>query len=121
MPSLTITTGPNAGDYYPIGSRTVVIGRDEACPVQIVDSQASRKHVQIRHDNGRFVAMDMKSANGTLINGRAISSEIELEEGDEISVGSSKIVFSMQEFADRESAVAHWKQRGERGKPTMSP
>ena len=121
MPSLTITTGPNTGDYYPLGSRTVVIGRDEACPVQIVDDQISRKHVQIRHDNGKRIAMDMKSANGTLVNGRAVTGEIELVEGDEITIGSSKIHFSMQEFADRESAMDHWKQRGERGKPTLMP
>jgi len=121
MPSLTITTGPNTGDYYRLGKRTVVIGRDEACPVQLLDDQVSRKHVQIRHESGKYVVMDMKSANGTLINGRSIAGEIELMEDDEITIGSSKALFSMQEFADRQIALAHWKLRGERGKPTLKP
>ena len=121
MPSLTIVSGPNSGDYYPVGVRTLVIGRDEGCSAQVVDDKVSRKHVQIRHDNGRYILTDMKSANGTLINERKVSGEIPLADGDEISIGASKLLFSTQDFKDRESAVAHWKQRGQRGKPTLLP
>lgn len=47
MASLTVTSGPHEGDYYPLGRRTLVIGRDEGCPAQIVDDQVSRKHAQV--------------------------------------------------------------------------
>lgn len=121
MASLIVVSGPNAGDYYPLGTRTMVIGRDEGCPIQIVENMASRRHLQIRCDNGKYIALDMKSTNGTLINGREMKNEIDLVDEDELTIGSSKIVFSKQDFPDRESAFNHWKQRGQRGKPTLMP
>ena len=120
MASLLVVSGPNEGDYYPIGKRTLVIGRDEACPVQLTDERTSRKHLQIRcESDGRYILLDMKSANGTWINGRQIEAEIELADNDEIGVGESKIVFTQQDFPDRESAFTHYKQRGQRGQPTI--
>lgn len=119
MPSLTVTSGPRVGDYYPLGRATLVIGRDEGCMAQIVDEQISRKHAQIRCEAGRYVVLDMKSANGTLVNGRPFTGEIHLAEGDEITVGASTLMFSEHIFPDRESALAHWRQRGERGRSTL--
>jgi pSer/pThr/pTyr-binding forkhead associated (FHA) protein len=121
MASITIVSGPNTGDYYPLGKRTMVVGRDEASPIQIVDAKASRKHLQIRFDESKnaHVVFDMKSANGTLINGRALGTEVPLVDGDELVVGESKLVFSLQDFANKESALTHYKQRGQRGQPTI--
>lgn len=121
MPSITIVSGPNEGDYYPVGKRTLVIGRDEACPVQVVDARASRKHVQIRFDErtSQHVAIDMKSANGTFINGRTLIAEVPLIDGDIITIGESRIVYNEQEFPDKASALDHYKQRGQRGRSTL--
>jgi len=121
MPSLTIICGPNEGDYYPLGKRTMVIGRDEGCPVQIVDPKASRKHVQIRFDEAAFqhVALDMKSSNGTRLNGRDLTTETPLADNDEILIGSSRLVYSFREFPDKESALSHFKKRGQRTQPTI--
>ncbi len=119
MASLIVVTGPNEGAYYPLGKRTIVIGRDEACPVQITDDRVSRRHVQIRADGDGYVVLDMNSANGTWINGRKVDGEIELDDNDEIEIGASKIVYTTMDFDDRESAFNHWKQRGQRSKPTI--
>jgi pSer/pThr/pTyr-binding forkhead associated (FHA) protein len=121
MPSIIIVSGPNEGDYYPLGKRPMVVGRDEALPVQILDELVSRKHLQIRHDdrNATYYALDMKSANGVLVNGRKIAGETALADGDEIEIGKSKIVFTTQDFKDRTSAMNHWRTRGERGKSTL--
>lgn len=121
MPSIIIVAGSNEGDYYPLGKRTMVAGRDEAVPIQIVDELVSRKHLQIRFDQGdsRYRALDMKSANGVFVNGRQITSETVLEDGDMIQIGNSKLMFTNQDFPDRESAMAHYKKQGERGKSTL--
>lgn len=119
MPSLSIVSGPNEGDYYPLGSRTMVIGRDEACPVQVNDDRVSRRHLQIRCDDGRYMATDMKSANGVTINGRPVEGECELQDGDVLEIGRSKVAFWEGEFEDRESAMDHWRERGQRGRPTL--
>lgn len=85
----------------------MVVGRDEACPVQIVDSRASRKHVQIRFDETKntHVAPDMKSANG----GRCSMGGCSWPRwapvtGTRSTVGESKIVYCVQEFPDKENA-----------------
>lgn len=121
MASITIVSGPKTGDYYPLGKRTMVIGRDEACPVQITDDRVSRRHLQIRFDEPRsqYIALDMKSANGTWINGRQLTGEIALVDNDEITIGDSKLVFTVKDFPDRESALNHYKERGQRIQPTI--
>ncbi len=120
MASLLIVSGPSQGAYYPLGNRTIVVGRDEGAAVQVNDDKVSRKHLQIRRsDKGSYIALDMKSANGTRFNGRAVTTEVELKDQDEIEVGSSKLVFTTADFPDRESAFNQWKKRGERGKPTI--
>ncbi len=121
MPSLIVVSGPSTGGYYPLGKRTIVIGRDEGCPIQIVDELVSRKHMQVRlnPENDMYIAMDLKSANGMAINGRTINGEIELADGDTIELGSSKISFYLQDFDDRESAWAHHNERGQRNKNTL--
>lgn len=119
MASLTIIAGSNAGDYYPLGKCTLVIGRDEGCLAQVVDQQVSRKHAQIRWVDAYYVIVDLKSANGTLLNGQPLSAESTLEDGDEITVGGSRLMFSQRDFKDRESALAQWRQRGERHRSTL--
>ena len=119
MACLIVVSGPNEGDYYPLGQRTLVVGRDEGCPIQIVDERVSRKHLQIRNQGPGHVLLDMNSANGTWVNGRKVAAEIELEDNNEVEVGSSKLVYSVKDFADGESAFNHWKQRGHRSRPTM--
>lgn len=121
MPSIIIVSGPNEGDYYPVAKRPLVIGRDEACTVQFVDELVSRKHLQIRFDEktNAHLALDMKSANGVFINGRKVETETQLSDGDMIELGKSKIMFTMGDFKDRESAMNHYHKRGERGKSTL--
>jgi pSer/pThr/pTyr-binding forkhead associated (FHA) protein len=121
MPSLVIVSGPNEGDYYPLGQRTIVVGRDESCPIQVVDDLVSRKHMQIRFDesSNNYVATDMKSSNGMFVNGRQITGEVALMDGDSIELGKSTAHFYTDDFSDRESAWAHYKQRGQKFKNTV--
>ncbi len=121
MASILVVTGPNQGDYYPLGHRTIVVGRDEGCPIQIVDERVSRKHVQIRFDqaDGRYHALDMKSGNGTLVNDRSISEAVSLADGDVIAIGVSELMFMAVDFPDRETAFEHYRKRGERTKSTV--
>ncbi|MHC4948589.1 MAG: FHA domain-containing protein [Planctomycetota bacterium] len=120
MPSILVIEGPNEGDYYPLGRRTLVVGRDEKCPIQLVDDLVSRKHLQIRFEEPRtYYALDMKSANGVIVNGHAVTVDTRLADGDVIELGSSQLLFSDREFPDRDSAWAAYKQAGQRGKSTL--
>lgn len=121
MASIIVISGTQKGDYYPLGRRTNVVGRDEAVPIQILDEHVSRKHLQIHFDKDgdRYCALDMKSKHGVFINGQKIQDETALSDGDQIRIGETTLLFTLEDFSDRESALAHFKKAGERGRPTV--
>jgi pSer/pThr/pTyr-binding forkhead associated (FHA) protein len=120
MASIIITSGPQKGNFYPLGQRTNVIGRAEALPIQILDDLVSRRHMQICYDKDRkqYYALDMKSKHGVFINGGKITKEAILVDGDEILIGQTTLLFTDKDFVDRESALSHFKKVGERMRPT---
>ena len=61
----------------------------------------------------------MRSANGVFINDRRISEETDLENGDFIEIGNSRLLFTTEDFPDRESAMAHFHKQGERRRSTL--
>ena len=116
MASLFVVSGGDRVDYYPLGKRTTVVGRDEAVPIQVVDKQVSRKHMQIRLDKVAdcYYATDMTSRNGVFINGRKISEETVLADGDRIRIGDTEMLFTLKDFPDQENALHNFKKVGER-------
>ncbi len=120
MASLFIISGDQKGNYYPLGHRTNVVGRNEALPIQILDDLVSRQHLQIRYDKqqDKHYAVDMKSKHGVFINDRQITEETALVDGDEILIGQTTLLFTEKDFDDWESALSHFKKVGERMRPT---
>lgn len=121
MACLLVIAGPNEGDYYPLGQRTLVIGRQESCAIQLADDRVSRKHAQIRLDGPRRLLLDMNSTGGVRLNGNPIDLECELRDGAEVQIGGSTLLYSEQTFPDRASAFGHYKQRGQRARATLEP
>lgn len=121
MASLIVTSGRQEGDYYPLGRRTNVIGRDEALLIQVLDNMVSRKHLQIRFDEktGKYYAYDMKSRNGVYVNNQRISGETPLADGDVILVGLTSLLFLDKDFKDKDSALLHYRKVGERMRVTV--
>lgn len=68
------------------------VGRDPGNPVVVSDPQASRRHARIFLDNGDFWVEDLKSRNGTRVNGE-IATRQKLKSGDQIGVGDSILTF----------------------------
>ena len=122
MASIIITTGHQKGNYYPLGQRTNVVGRDEALPIQILDNRISRRHVKIHfnENNWSYSAVDLSSKNGVLINGVKINKETNLADGDYIIIGNTELMYTKKDFFDRESVLAHIKKAGERERPTKT-
>jgi pSer/pThr/pTyr-binding forkhead associated (FHA) protein len=120
MASLIVMSGKQEGDYYPLGRRTNVIGRDEALFIQVLDNMVSRKHLQIRFDPdaNRYFAYDMKSRNGVYVNNRKIEDEMPLKDGDVIVIGLTSLLFTDKDFKDKDSALQHYKKVGERMRVT---
>ena len=120
MASIIVLNGPQKDQYYPLGRRTNVIGRDEALMIQILDDRVSRKHLQIRYDKAKdeYHALDMSSKHGVYINNNKIEGETRLADGDCITIGVTVLWFTLNDFPDKESALSHYKKVGERSRPT---
>jgi len=71
----------------PIGAQRIVVGRSPQVGAHLEHSLVSRQHAEFwRDDSGRFHLRDLKSRNGTLLNGKPVS-EAGINPGDQISIG----------------------------------
>ena len=71
-------------------SSTLTIGRDDACDIVVGDDAfISGRHarIEVRPDGAWLV--DLRSTNGTFLNGTRIAEERLLRKGDRIQVGST--------------------------------
>jgi ABC-type multidrug transport system ATPase subunit len=66
----------------------VVIGRDEDADIRIVDPRISREHLILRFEQGKWLAIDNGSVNGTFVNGyrRPV---IDIHDGQSINIGNA--------------------------------
>lgn len=64
-----------------------LIGRSRACSICFLDGRLSRQHAAIQVRADAAVVSDCGSTNGVLINGRRITKQTMLHDGDEIIVG----------------------------------
>jgi hypothetical protein len=76
----------------PVDRELMTIGRLSECDVVVNDSQASRRHAQIRTADGVSTVTDLGSTNGTKVNGRDVQSA-PLSNGDRITVGATQIEY----------------------------
>ncbi|MHB1844975.1 MAG: adenylate/guanylate cyclase domain-containing protein [Deltaproteobacteria bacterium] len=77
---------------FPIDDRCTV-GRHPANTVQLEDREVSKEHAIVeRAPEGGFRIRDLRSSNGTFVNGRRVT-ELGLRDGDDIRLGTTKIAF----------------------------
>jgi ABC-type multidrug transport system ATPase subunit len=78
------------------------IGRGDENDIVVADLAVSREHAQIRHVGERLEIKDLKSANGTFVNGQRINNAL-LEDGDLIEIGRHDFRFNggmLEEYVD---------------------
>jgi pSer/pThr/pTyr-binding forkhead associated (FHA) protein len=80
------------GRRVEIGEQPLTIGRMPECDVALSDPNVSRKHAEVRRQGTGFVLVDLGSTNGTRVNGAGVK-ERALNNGDEITVGATKLRF----------------------------
>ena len=69
------------------------IGRSKDADVQIEDRYASGIHIRLFSREGRHFVEDMRSTNGTMLNGAGLDGEAELVDGDTIQIGDTVFRF----------------------------
>jgi hypothetical protein len=80
------------GSRIVLSNETVEIGRLPECTIALSDPNVSRRHAEIRRHGSDVVVADLQSTNGTRVNGVPVRERV-LEDGDEITVGTTSIRF----------------------------
>ena len=69
-----------------------VIGRSRSCNLRLPSADASRRHAEILAGRDGYMVRDLRSTNGTFVNGERIQ-ERTLRPGDRIEIGGDVITF----------------------------
>jgi len=79
----------------------VVVGRGSACTMTIDDPMLSREHIRIDLSGPEPTIEDLRSRNGTQLNGRPLVGQAILKDGDRIRIGTQELVFLIPGAAKR--------------------
>ena len=93
MPLLTIR-GPRKETFaIRVAGDSITLGRAPGNDVMLEDPALSRTHAIIRRRGDGWVLQDAGSRNGTRLNGLVIDGPAALRSGDEIGLGTSRVLF----------------------------
>ena len=93
---LIIIYGTHLGKQYHLNLNRMLIGRTDRSDIFIDDLSVSREHAFIERRDGRFILEDLKSTNGTFINGEFVDVRV-LSHGDKIRIGNTVLQFIVEE------------------------
>ena len=87
MFSILITERGGAQRQLDLDAAEVSVGRLEDNDVVLPRSNVSKRHAQILLKDDRYVLVDLRSTNGTYLNGRRITAPMNVVFGDKIYIG----------------------------------
>ncbi len=87
---------------YPLEKAETSIGRAPTSDILLSkDKLTSRRHATVTYENGNYVILDERSANGTFVNGQQLEEMAPrtLHDGDHIGIGEHELVFQAYKSA----------------------
>jgi pSer/pThr/pTyr-binding forkhead associated (FHA) protein len=92
-----------------------VAGRSQTADVFVSDPGVSRRHCEIRFEQGEWILTDLGSVNGTTVNGQPVTS-VHLHQGDRIAMGNVTLQVLLKTPKDMATIVREVEQDLKRGK-----
>jgi hypothetical protein len=77
-----------------LGGSRVVVGRSREADIVLADPNVSRRHAELRRDEGGWHVVDLGSTNGIKVNGRRVD-QAGLSPGDQITIGVTDLTFEL--------------------------
>jgi ABC transport system ATP-binding/permease protein len=102
--------------------REVIVGRDLHADLRIPDPRISRAHLIVRFDQGRWLAIDNGSLNGTYVNGYRMP-VIDIHDGQSINVGNPqgpRLTFAVGPQLGQTSRPPQTRSAPDSGPPTLA-
>ncbi len=103
-PTLVVLSGARMGLVHTLQSGGAVFGRSPECEVALEDDGISRQHARILVRQGLVEIEDLRSTNGTYVDGSRISTPVRLQDGSRVRMGNVTLKFAWQ---DRDALRAH--------------
>jgi pSer/pThr/pTyr-binding forkhead associated (FHA) protein len=75
----------------PLDIDCFVIGRESDCHLAIPDPTVSKRHAELRLENRQWSIEDLRTRNGTWVNGQRIQGRTPLSHNDEIHIPASAL------------------------------
>lgn len=91
--SLEIVRGSYAGASFSLDRPVCSIGRGAQSDVRIRDDSVSTNHATLLRKGTTWFVVDLRSANGTFVDGLRIAGERELSSGSHLKLGGVELVF----------------------------
>jgi len=82
----------------------VTIGRVQGNDIVLPKGNVSKRHARIVLKDGKFIIVDLKSTNGTYVNGRKITSPLVVKDSDKIYIGDFIVGVDEAASADSDGA-----------------
>ena len=90
---MAVIAGPEDGRSIRLLDLPLVVGRSpELADVAIADDAMSKQHFRVSRERGMLVVTDLRSSNGTLVNGASIQ-RAKVQHGDTVGAGETLIQF----------------------------
>jgi hypothetical protein len=90
--SLVLVQGGQPVRTYPLRAAETSIGRSERSDIPLADPGVSRSHARVVREGDDFIVEDLRSTNGTEVNGQPVRRR-RLADGDLLKLASSTLQF----------------------------
>ena len=104
MAVLQVLKGMTPGQVFQLTEERMVLGRHPDCQIVLDVGAVSRQHAVVIKSNNQFYVEDLKSRNGTYVNGELVHGRRHLQENDRVKV--CDIVFAFHAASPQRDAGA---------------
>ena len=116
-------TGTSKGESYVLNNQRIIIGRGDKADIRLNDTKASREHAELTKVGSQWIATDLGSQNGIMVNDKKVT-QMQLNEGDKLIVGQTVFKFAKVEVSGKANNLKNQNNEEEvkgSGKKTLIP